>query len=123
MNENHTGAAETGGAVEPCPFCGSRRFQRLTVSDDTPLGTHDVTRCNKCFGEAPANGWNTRAPVVSSQAGEELGSSEPFGPHYDGTTMDNQQLHGTTRRNQTVVTARRDWHLITEDSDGEQSTE
>lgn len=34
-----------------------------------------------------------------------LGSSEPLGPHYDGTTMDNQQLHGTTRRNQPVVTA------------------
>lgn len=22
-----------------------------------------------------------------------LGSSEPLGPHYDGTTMDNQKLH------------------------------
>jgi len=25
--------------------------------------------------------------------GEKLGSSEPLGPHYDGTTMDNQKLH------------------------------
>lgn len=24
---------------------------------------------------------------------KELGSSEPLGPHYDGTTMDNQKLH------------------------------
>jgi hypothetical protein len=36
---------------------------------------------------------------------QKLGSSEPLGPLYDGTTMDNQQLHGTTRRNQPVVTA------------------
>ena len=47
-----------------------------------------------------------RTPIPPTEGEEQkLGSSEPLGPHYDGTTMDNQQLHGTTRRNQTVVTA------------------
>lgn len=37
-----------------------------------------------------------RAAVAALRAsghGAKLGSSEPLGPHYDGTTMDNQKLH------------------------------
>jgi len=34
------------------------------------------------------------AKLFVDRALTELGSSEPLGPHYDGTTMDNQKLHG-----------------------------
>ena len=57
-------------------------------------------------------------PIPAGDAGTEnqLGSSERLGPHYDGTTIDNQQLHGTTRRNQPVVTAGETAHTIPADT-------
>src|ERR1700734_3298500 len=73
MTEDHNRAAETGGAVEllACPFCGAH----VRLSSEGKF--HQVV-CQDCGSKAAeypndtlaALAWNTRAPVVSSQAGE-----------------------------------------------------
>jgi len=70
-------AAETGGAVEllACPFCGGEAVDRREI-DGFPMIYCDGEECfgpqttARTFQDALVQ-WNTRAPVVSSQAGED----------------------------------------------------
>lgn len=80
-----------------CGWQGDREDLLEAAHPFEPVGT-TVFGCPSCREII------TIEPPGAS-VGTKLASSEPLGPHYDGTTMDNQQLDGTTRRNQPVVTA------------------
>lgn len=54
-----------------------------------PIWDHDITALEKAIAALRAAPQTPDAETENTK----LGSSEPLGLHYDGTTMDNQKLH------------------------------
>src|SRR5258708_36035149 len=103
------GMLELADKIENADFLLIRDCPMVTKFDhenvDTYLSGEEHNRVVTALRQAAAPHAAIARQAQEPGEDKKLGSSETLGPHYDGTMMNKQQLHGTTRRNQPVVTA------------------